>query len=211
MRGLGDGSLDEAAFRFYIRQDYLFLIDYGRLLSLGAARAPRLEWMRRFAGLALSVLETEMALHREFAARWGVARPGGERGRARDRGLLQLPAARRRRWATSPSSPRRCCRACGATPRSGALAASASSDRYREWIDMYASAEFGELAAWARSIARRGRRRRRPHGGGVRRVLASTSSAFWDAAFSRQHARLAPAQRDLRRVEVLEVGLRVLA
>jgi thiaminase len=44
--------LDEAAFRFYIRQDYLFLIDYGRLLSLGAARAPRLSWMRRFAALA---------------------------------------------------------------------------------------------------------------------------------------------------------------
>ena len=39
-------------FRFYIRQDYLFLIDYGRLLSLAAARAPRLEWMRRFASLA---------------------------------------------------------------------------------------------------------------------------------------------------------------
>ena len=52
VRGLEDGSLDEAAFAFYIRQDYLFLIDYGRLLSLGAARAPRLEWMRRFAGLA---------------------------------------------------------------------------------------------------------------------------------------------------------------
>ena len=64
VRSLGDGSLDDAAFRFYIRQDYLFLIDYGRLLSLGAARAPRLSWMRRFASLASSVLETEMSLHR---------------------------------------------------------------------------------------------------------------------------------------------------
>ena len=73
VRGLGDGTLDEAAFQRYIRQDYRFLIDYGRLLSLGAARAPRVEWMRRFAGLASSVLETEMALHREFAARWGVS------------------------------------------------------------------------------------------------------------------------------------------
>src|SRR4051794_41328779 len=28
--------------------------------------------MRRFSALAQSVLETEMALHRQFAARWGV-------------------------------------------------------------------------------------------------------------------------------------------
>ena len=72
MRGIGDGSLPEDRFRFYVRQDYLFLIDYGRLLALGAARAPRLEWMRRFAALAQAVLETEMDLHRRFAARWGV-------------------------------------------------------------------------------------------------------------------------------------------
>ena len=41
VRGIGDGSLDEARFRFYVRQDYVFLIAYGRVLSLGAARAPR--------------------------------------------------------------------------------------------------------------------------------------------------------------------------
>src|SRR5436190_1753379 len=70
--GIGDGTLPEDRFRFYVRQDYLFLIDYGRLLALAAARAPRLAWMRRFSALAQSVLETEMDLHRQFAARWGV-------------------------------------------------------------------------------------------------------------------------------------------
>ena len=54
MRGIGDGTLDEERFRFYVRQDYRFLIDYGRLLSLGAARAPRLAEMRRFAALCAS-------------------------------------------------------------------------------------------------------------------------------------------------------------
>ena len=72
VRGIGDGTLPEDRFRFYVRQDYLFLIDYGRLLALAAARAPRLAWMRRFAALAESVLETEMDLHRQFAARWGI-------------------------------------------------------------------------------------------------------------------------------------------
>jgi thiaminase/transcriptional activator TenA len=150
VRGLEDGSLDEAAFRFYIRQDYLFLIDYGRLLSLGAARAPRLEWMRRFAGLASSVLESEMALHREFAARWGVTdleavqvEPAtaaycnfllrtASLGDFSELAAAVLPCM----WSYAE---------IGATLRP-------TSDRYREWIDMYASEEFGELAAWARSI-----------------------------------------------------------
>ncbi|MGH2970036.1 MAG: thiaminase II, partial [Solirubrobacteraceae bacterium] len=73
VRGIGDGTLPEERFRFYVRQDYLFLIDYGRLLALGTARAPRLEWMRRFAALSRSVLEQEMDLHRALAARWGVS------------------------------------------------------------------------------------------------------------------------------------------
>ena len=150
VRGLEDGSLDEAAFAFYIRQDYLFLIDYGRLLSLGAARAPRLEWMRRFAELASSVLESEMALHREFAARWGVTdleavqvEPAtaaycnfllrtASLGDFSELAAAVLPCM----WSYAE---------IGATLRP-------TSDRYREWIDMYASEEFGELAAWARSI-----------------------------------------------------------
>src|SRR3954462_10542734 len=70
--GIGAGTLPEDKFRFYVRQDYLFLIDYGRLLALAAARAPRLEWMRRFSALAQSVLESEMDLHRAYAARWGI-------------------------------------------------------------------------------------------------------------------------------------------
>ena len=74
MRGIGDGTLPEERFRFYVRQDYVFLIDYGRLLALGAARAPRLADMRRFAALAQGVLETEMALHAGFAERWGIGR-----------------------------------------------------------------------------------------------------------------------------------------
>src|ERR687896_305929 len=51
VRGIGDATLPEERFRFYVRQDYRFLIEYGRLLALGAARAPRLAEMRRFAGL----------------------------------------------------------------------------------------------------------------------------------------------------------------
>jgi len=43
VRAIGDGTLDPARFRMYVCQDYLFLIEYVRLLALVCARAPRLE------------------------------------------------------------------------------------------------------------------------------------------------------------------------
>lgn len=150
--GIGDGSLDERIFQWYIRQDYLFLIDYGRLLSLGAARAPRLSWMRRFAGLSLAVLETEMELHRSFAAKWSV----------RDLEATTLEPATAAycdfllRTATLGdfSELAAAVAPCmwGYAEIGTALAASATSDRYAEWIDMYSGEEFGELAAWSREL-----------------------------------------------------------
>ena len=32
--GIGDGTLDIEKFKVWVRQDYLFLLDYGRLLAL---------------------------------------------------------------------------------------------------------------------------------------------------------------------------------
>jgi thiaminase/transcriptional activator TenA len=193
VRGLGDGTLDESAFRFYIRQDYLFLIDYGRLLSVGAARAPRLEWMRRFAGLALSVLETEMSLHREFASRWGVSVSELESEQIAPATaaycdfLLRTAALGDFGELAAAVAP------CmwGYAEIGTALAASSPADRYREWIDMYASPEFGELAAWSRSLLDE-------VGGDRERMTAAfvTSSrhelAFWESAFSAGGAGHAP-------------------
>ena len=81
IRGIGDGTLDPEQFRDYVRQDYLFLIDYGRLLALACARAPRLELMERFAELTHSTLRTEMDLHRAYAADWGISHQELERER----------------------------------------------------------------------------------------------------------------------------------
>ena len=186
VRGLGDGTLDEAAFRFYIRQDYRFLIDYGRLLSLGAARAPRVEWMRKFAGLALSVLETEMALHREFAARWGVSAAELEAERAAP--ATAAYADYLLRVASLGDFGELCAAVApcmwGYAEIGAALSASATSDRYAEWIDMYASAEFGELAAWSRGLLDE------VDGDLARMTEAFVTSSehelrFWDAAAGR--------------------------
>src|SRR5687767_13161980 len=72
VQGLGDGTLDDARFRTWLRQDYLFLIEYGRVIALAAARAEDLESMERFADLLHSTLRTEMDLHRRYAGQFGV-------------------------------------------------------------------------------------------------------------------------------------------
>ena len=43
VRGIGDGELDVERFKFWLRQDYVFLIEYARLLGLAAARSPDVE------------------------------------------------------------------------------------------------------------------------------------------------------------------------
>jgi len=183
VRGLGDGTLDEAAFRTYIRQDYVYLIDYGRLLALGAARAPRLDWMRRFAALAQSVLETEMDLHRAFAARWGVtaeqleAEPAAPATAAYCDFLLRTAALGDFGELAAAVAP--CMWSYAEIGQ--ALAAASPAPRYREWIDLYASAEFGELAVWARELVDEA------EGDEARMTAAFVTSsqhelAFWHAA-----------------------------
>jgi len=43
--GIGDGSLPLENFRHYMRQDYIFLIEYCRAISLAVAKAPTVEDM----------------------------------------------------------------------------------------------------------------------------------------------------------------------
>lgn len=156
VRGIGDGSLDPARFRFYMRQDYLFLIEYGRLLAMGCARAPRLDWMERFADLALSTLRTEMDLHRAYAEEWGISRIELEQERpapvtcAYTDFLLRtavlgdfaelvaalLPCM----WGYSE---------LGQRLRHNGLP---NDPRYARWIEMYAGDEFADLARWCSEL-----------------------------------------------------------
>ena len=65
---LADGSLPEERFRFYIRQDALYLDGYARRLAHVAARLPRKEQAERFLHFALDGIEVERALHAQFLA-----------------------------------------------------------------------------------------------------------------------------------------------
>ncbi|QLC34827.1 thiaminase II (plasmid) [Halarchaeum sp. CBA1220] len=71
---LADGTLDEAAFRHWVEQDYRYLLDYARLFAVAGARARDEATMTTLVGISHDTLAEEMDLHREFAADYGIAR-----------------------------------------------------------------------------------------------------------------------------------------
>ena len=70
--GIGDGSLAMEKFRYYMRQDYLYLVDYCRAISLAVAKAGSVEDMGWFASLIHATLNTEMSLHVSFCGDFGI-------------------------------------------------------------------------------------------------------------------------------------------
>jgi thiaminase (transcriptional activator TenA) len=153
VRRLGDGSLEQAAFRHYLIQDYLFLIHFARAYALAVYKSDTLADMRQ-AGASLSaILDLEMGLHVKFCAGWGLdedamaSAPEAtgtlaytrfvlERGMAGD--LLDLHVA----LAPCIVGYAEIAAELMADP-----ATKLEGNPYRDWIEMYAGEEYREVAA----------------------------------------------------------------
>ena len=72
VEGIGDGSLSRERYEFFLKQDYVYLIDFSRVFALAAAKAQHLENMSLFATLLEVTLNTEMALHRKTCSEFGI-------------------------------------------------------------------------------------------------------------------------------------------
>ena len=71
--GMADGLLAEAAFRHYLVQDYLFLIEFARAYALAVYKSPKLADMREAAAGLSAILDVEMNLHVKLCAGWGLS------------------------------------------------------------------------------------------------------------------------------------------
>ncbi len=79
VRGIADGSLDKEKFKYYMIQDYLYLIDYTKVFAVGAAKGRDLETMGLFAGYTHAILDGEMEIHRGYMKRLGISLEEAER------------------------------------------------------------------------------------------------------------------------------------
>ena len=152
VRGIADGSLPEETFRRWVVQDYLYLVEFSRVFAWAAAKSDRLESMGWYASVLNLTLNTEMALHRRYAARFGLAPGDLERqpmwptnraytdflvrtaadGDLADLVAALLPCA----WGYVHVGKR-----LAALPRP-------TDQRYADWIDQYSSEEFAGAAEW---------------------------------------------------------------
>lgn len=73
VKGIGDGTLPKEKFIHYMKQDYVYLIEYCRVFAIGSAKANDLKTMTMFANLLHGTLNFEMDLHRQYARKFGIS------------------------------------------------------------------------------------------------------------------------------------------
>src|SRR5699024_4406959 len=69
---LGDATLPAAAFRHYLQQDYLFLIQFSRAYALAAYKSRTLADLRHAKTMLQTIVDDEMRLHIDYCAEWGI-------------------------------------------------------------------------------------------------------------------------------------------
>ena len=151
---LGAGTLPEASFRYYLQQDYLFLIHFARAYALAAFKAEDLEELRSAAAAVSAIVDTEMGLHVAFCERWGMgeaemaALPEDPANMAYTRYVLERGLSGDSLDLAAALAPCVVGYAEIGTWLSENATAQGGDNPYQEWIDTYAADDYQEVA-WA--------------------------------------------------------------
>lgn len=154
--GIADGTLPKEKFRFYLCQDFLFLLDYCRVLAYGVIKSIDEATMAKFCQLLSGTLNLEMDLHRDYCQRFGIlaseleATPIAPTTLAYTRHLLYVGQSGTLADLVAAILP---CQ-WGYWEIGTTLAKSGKSPQplYQDWIEMYSSEDFGALGRWLREL-----------------------------------------------------------
>ena len=70
---IGQGTLDQEKFKFYLLQDYLYLLQYAKVFATAALKSDTEELMTGFTTSQYFILANEMNVHREYMAGFGIS------------------------------------------------------------------------------------------------------------------------------------------
>lgn len=152
--GLGKGDLPVESFIRYMKQDYVFLIDYSKLFALGTVKAKNIETMAAFAKLLHETLHGEMDLHRAYAKRFGITEQDLENTKPTPINLAytryMLNVAQNGSLEELISSLLPCMWSYWEIGKRlvETYPDSINHPFYGDWVKMYSSDEFGSLAQW---------------------------------------------------------------
>ena len=189
--GNGDGTLDPEPFRRWVKQDYVYLVEYNRVFALGAAKAPDVGRMGTFAELLHETLHTEMDLHRSYAAEFGIpeteleATEPSPTTRGYTDFLVRVAALGSFGDLVAALLP--CMWGFNETAERLAADGLPDEERYAQWIETYTGEEFAELADWCRAllddVAADAPERTRDRYRELFHTSARYEYRFWDAAY----------------------------
>ncbi|WP_018922800.1 thiaminase II [Salsuginibacillus kocurii] len=193
---IGQGTLDQSKFRYFMVQDYLYLIEYAKLFAFGVTKAQDEATMSQFANLLDGTLNTEMDLHREYAAQFGITPEELAAAKPAPTTVAythyMLHAAHNGSLAELMASLVPC--SWGYHEIGKRLAAqypdSVNHPFYGEWVKMYAGEEFEELANWTIELLDRSMEGK-PEADMQRyeEIFLTTSHyeyLFWEAAYQQE-------------------------
>ncbi|MFB5664299.1 thiaminase II [Alteribacillus sp. HJP-4] len=154
---MGSGSLDKEKFRFFMIQDYLYLIEYAKLFAIGTVKASDVKTMGEFARLLDSTLNTEMELHREYAKKFEITEEELEKAEPAPTTLAythyMLHVGNNGGLAELVASLLPCMWSYAEIGKElNEIPGAASHEFYGDWIEMYASQEFQSLTNWTISM-----------------------------------------------------------
>ncbi|MFV2197931.1 TenA family protein [Nocardiopsis sp. LOL_012] len=180
--GIARGDLDERAFRYWLEQDHLYLLDYARAFSRLAWQAPD-DHLADLVGIAHATLNGELELHRSLAGEFGADLSTKEKGSAcAAYTSWLLEAAADYRDGLAAVYP--CMWGYNMLGLELAKKVRPEDPRYARWIDTYADPEFTTLTEhYARRLEEAGpdpERAERFFLEGMRHEVA-----FWDTPYSR--------------------------
>jgi thiaminase/transcriptional activator TenA len=168
VRQLGDGSLDTEPFEYWVKQDYVYLLD--------------------------STIDTEMDLHRAYAAEFGIteseleATTASPTTRAYTDFLVRVAATGTFGDLVAVLLP--CMWGFNETGLRLAEDGTPDDDRYAEWIRTYSGEEFTELTTWCKELMDRVAAGAGEEARDRYRDLFYTSARyeyrFWDAAWRQE-------------------------
>lgn len=152
VHAMADGSLAREKFIHYLKQDYAYLQAYARAISIAAAKAPGLRQITEFSALAHETLNTEMQLHRDYCAEFGIEEQALDAVEAspvcRAYGDFCIATAATGGCAELLAGLIPCGVGYAETGMRLKRAAGAAEHPYRRWIETYAGADYLTYAQW---------------------------------------------------------------
>ena len=192
VRELAAGTLDEAAFQHWLKQDYRYLLDYARLFSIAGTKARDEETMTHLLGVAHEVLDREMDLHREFAADYGISREELETVEKAPTCVAYTNFLLRTAHEGSIAEIAAALYPCmqGYLDVAEHMAALADEEhRYTPFIEVYTGEDFREATAWCREFVDRCGDRYPGEHDAMREAFLTSAKLeyrFWEMAYTRE-------------------------